>query len=100
MTLDSIPDESTILRFRHFLDQHELTKKLFQSSEQYLSEHGLNLREGTIVDASIVSAPNSTKNKDRKRDLEMKRARKATSGTLGRRCTLAAIPRDEFIVSL
>ena len=54
VTLDSVPDESTILRFRHFLEAQELTKKLFQVTEQYMSAQGLILSEGTIVDASII----------------------------------------------
>jgi len=83
VTLNSIPDESTILRFRHFLEQHELTQKLFQSSEYYLSEHGLILSEGTIVDASIVSASSSTKNKDHQRDSEMKQAKKGNQWYFG-----------------
>ena len=52
--LDEVPDESTVCRFRHFLERYELTQKLFRISEQYLSECGLMLSEGTIVDASIV----------------------------------------------
>lgn len=83
VTLDGVPDESTICRFRHFLEEHELTKKLFQVSEQYLSEHGLLLSEGTIVDASIISAPSSTKNKERQRDPEMKQTKKGNQWYFG-----------------
>ena len=67
LSLDKIPDESTILGFRHVLEKHELTAKLFRVTEKHLSKHGLILSEGTIVDASIVSAPSSTKNKERER---------------------------------
>ncbi len=81
--LASIPDESTICRFRHFLETHELTKKLFEVTERYLSEHGLILSEGTIVDASIVSAPSSTKNEDRQRDPEMKSTKKGNQWFFG-----------------
>lgn len=83
VSLDKVPDESTILNFRHFLEKHELTKKLFQSTERYLSEHGMILSEGTIVDASIVSAPSSTKNKDRQRDPEMKQSKKGNQWFFG-----------------
>lgn len=83
VSLDSVPDESTILNFRHFLERHELTKKLFQSTEQYLSEHGMILSEGTIVDASIISAPSSTKNKERQRDPEMKQSKKGNQWYFG-----------------
>ena len=83
ITLDSIPDESTILRFRHFLEKHELTKKLFQVTEQYMSDQGLILSEGTIVDASIILAPSSTKNKDRQRDPDMKQTKKGNQWYFG-----------------
>ncbi len=83
ITLDSIPDESTILRFRHFLEKHELTKILFQVAEQYMSDQGLILSEGTIVDASIISAPSSTKNKDRQRDPDMKQTKKGNQWYFG-----------------
>lgn len=54
--MDSIPDENTILRFRHRLEKEGLTSKLFQKLEGYLSEHGLIVNEGTIVDATIIGA--------------------------------------------
>ena len=72
VTLESVPDETTILKFRHFLARHGLTQALFRVTKRYLSERGLLLSEGTIVDASIISAPSSTKNKERQRDPEMK----------------------------
>lgn len=74
--IDEVPDESTILNFRHFLEAHRLTSMLFRITEQYLSEQGLILSEGTIVDATIISAPSSTKNQDRQRDPEMKQTKK------------------------
>ena len=66
--LDSVPDESTILKFRHFMERHGLTEALFRVTRRYLSERGLLLSEETIVDASIISAPSSTKNRDRQRE--------------------------------
>lgn len=81
--IESIPDETTILNFRHFLERHRLTEQLFEISTQYLSERGLLLREGTIVDASIISAPSSTKNKDRQRDPEMKQTKKGNTWHFG-----------------
>ena len=69
---ESIPDETTILKFRHFLEAHRLTEALFRLTRRYLSARGLLLHEGTIVDASIISAPSSTKNREGKRDPEMK----------------------------
>lgn len=80
---EQIPDESTILGFRHLLEKHELTEKLFRLMEQYLSDQGLILSEGTIVDASIVAAPPSTKNKDKARDAEMKQTKKGNQWHFG-----------------
>lgn len=81
--LDNIPDETTILRFRHLLERHHLTEKLFRKTEKYLSDRNLILSEGTIVDATIVSAPSSTKNQDRQRDPEMKQTRKGNNWHFG-----------------
>jgi transposase, IS5 family len=81
--LDSIPDESTILRFRHRLEREGLTAKLFQKVEGYLSEHGLIVNEGTIVDATIIGASGSTKNQEKKRDPEMKPTRKGNQWYFG-----------------
>lgn len=80
---EQIPDESTILGFRHLLEKHDLTEQLFQLMERYLSDRGLILSEGTIVDASIVAAPPSTKNKDKSRDPEMKQTKKGNQWHFG-----------------
>ena len=81
--LEGIPDESTILKFRHFLERHGLTEQLFQLSRRYLSERGLLLSAGTIVDASIINAPSSTKNRDRQWDPEMKQTKKGNAWYFG-----------------
>ena len=81
--MDSIPDESTICRFRHRLEREGLTAKLFQKVEGYLSEHGLIVNEGTIVDATIIGASGSTKNSEKKRDPEMKPTRKGNQWYFG-----------------
>lgn len=78
-----IPDESTILKFRHLLEKHSLGTKLFEEINRHLGEQGLMLREGTIVDASIVSAPSSTKNQTGKRDPEMHQAKKGNEWHFG-----------------
>lgn len=59
---DKIPDESTILRFRHLLERHRLTEAIFEAVKDLLADRQLMLRAGTIVDATIISAPSSTKN--------------------------------------
>lgn len=74
--MDGVPDETTILNFRHLLEEHQLPEQIFKSVNKLLTEKGLLLTEGTIVDATIIDAPSSTKNKDRKRDPEMSSTKK------------------------
>src|SRR5258708_2260012 len=66
-----VPDETTILRFRHLLEQHELTQAIFEEIQALLEGRRLVLRSGTIVDATIIAAPSSTKNPRASRDPEM-----------------------------
>ena len=73
---EGVPDESTILRFRHLLERHGLTQAIFDSITGLLEERRLLLRSGTIVDATIIAAPSSTKNASATRDPEMKQTRK------------------------
>lgn len=63
-----MPDETTILRFRHLLERHALASQVLATINAHLAEHGLMLRTGTVVDATIIAAPSSTKNKDNARD--------------------------------
>ena len=74
--LDDLPDETTILKFRHFLERHELSKAVFEAVNQHLTEEGLLLRTGTLIDATIIHAPTSTKNQKGERDPEMHQTRK------------------------
>jgi IS5 family transposase len=80
---DPVPDETTILNFRHLLEKHQLTEKIFEKTKQYLSGKGLMLREGTIVDATIINAPSSTKNQTRTRNPEMKHTKKGNQWYFG-----------------
>jgi transposase, IS5 family len=73
---DAIPDETTILNFRHLLEKHQLTEQIFAEVRQLLEEKRLLLKSGTIVDATIISAPSSTKNADKSRDPEMRQGKK------------------------
>src|SRR6202453_261498 len=73
---DVVPDESTILRFRHLLEQHKLTEQIFGLVRSLLEQKRLLLKSGTIVDATIIDAPPSTKNEAKARDPEMKQGRK------------------------
>jgi transposase, IS5 family len=83
LTSELVPDETTILRFRHLLEQHQLTAKLFADVRQLLEEKQLLLKSGTIVDATIIAAPPSTKNAAKERDPEMKQTRKGKQWHFG-----------------
>jgi IS5 family transposase len=76
LTRGSVPDETTILNFRRLLETHDLTPKVFAAVNAYLTDEGLLLRQGTIVDATIIHAPSSTKNATKSRDPEMHQTRK------------------------
>lgn len=91
--LDSVPDESTICRFRHRLEREGLTAKLFCKVESYLSDQGLIVNEGSIVDATIIGASGSTKNKERKRDPEMKPTRKGNQWYFGMKAHVGTDPQ-------
>jgi IS5 family transposase len=81
--LEKVPDETTILNFRRRLERHELGRRLFDEINAYLAAQGLSLREGTIVDASIIAAPPSTKNEQGKRDPEMHQTKKGNEWHFG-----------------
>lgn len=83
LTRGSVPDETTILNFRRLLEQHELAPKLLAAVNAHLSDKGLLLRQGTIVDATIIHAPPSTKNKDKARDPEMHQTKKGNQWFFG-----------------
>ncbi len=74
---DVIPDETTILNFRHLLEEHNLTKKILDTVNSLLEEKGVLLKQGSIVDATLITAPSSTKNKGKKRDPEMSSTKKS-----------------------
>jgi IS5 family transposase len=74
---EPVPDESTIMNFRHLLEKKKLTEKMFKATGKFLAERGLILRSGTIVDATIIHAPNSTKNEEKRRDPEMSSTKKS-----------------------
>ena len=78
-----MPDETTILNFRRRLQAHQLAGRLFGEVVSLLAEQGLILREGTIVDATLIAAPASTKNKARRRDPQMSSSRKASQWHFG-----------------
>ena len=81
--IDPLPDESTILHFRHLLERHNLGQGLFTEVKEYLAEQGVWLKEGTIVDATIIEAPSSTKNRSGQRDPEMRQVKKGNQYHFG-----------------
>jgi len=86
----SVPDATTLLKFRRLLEEHQLTAQVFEQINRHLAEHGLLLREGTMVDATIIAAPPSTKNKDKARDPEMHQAKKGEQWHFGMKAHIGA----------
>jgi IS5 family transposase len=80
---DRIPDETTILNFRHLLERHGLTEAIFADVNAHLADKGITLRSGTLVDATIIDAPSSTKNKAGARDPEMSSTKKGNDWYFG-----------------
>ena len=80
---DVIPDETSILNFRRLLERHQFTERVFAEINAHLSERGMFMGKGTIVDATIINAPSSTKNAEKKRDPEMHQTRKGKQWYFG-----------------
>jgi len=80
---DALPSDTAMLRFRHLLERHELAQAMLSEINAMLSERGLLLREGTIVDATLIHAPSSTKNEEGKRDPEMSQTKKGNQWYFG-----------------
>jgi IS5 family transposase len=80
---ESAPDATTLLKFRRLLEENDLTRRVFDEIKAHLASKGLSMRVGTIVDATLIAAPPSTKNKDGKRDLEMHQSKKGNDWHLG-----------------
>ena len=80
---DRAPDATTLLKFRHLLEKHDLCKAMFRQLNELLEEQGLIMRGGSIVDATIISAPSSTKNRDKARDPEMHQTKKGNQWYFG-----------------
>lgn len=83
LSMERIPDETTILNFRRLLEKHELAAGILCVINGYLGDRGLSLRLGTIVDATLIHAPSSTKNQDGKRDPEMHQTKKGNQYYFG-----------------
>jgi len=81
--LSRLPDESTILRFRHLLEEHDLSQQIMAAINATLAKKGLMLKTGTVVDATLIAAPSSTKNKDGERDPEMHQTKQGNQWHFG-----------------
>ena len=86
----SVPDATTLLKFRHLLEEHELTKQILAEVAALLSERQLLMREGTIVDATIIAAAPSTKNRRKERDPEMHQTKKGNEWHFGMKAHIGA----------
>lgn len=94
------PDETTICKFRHLMERHNLGDELFRLINVYLEENGLKVSRGTIVDASIISAPSSTKNRKKERDPEMGATRKGNQWYFGMKAHIGVDSRSKLIHSV
>lgn len=83
LSRESAPDATTVLKFRRLLETHALTENIFQTINGHLAAKGLMMREGTIVDATLIAASPSTKNKDKQRDPEMHQSKKGNDWHFG-----------------
>ena len=92
-----LPDETTILRFRHLLERHDLAKDMLRLVNDLLGAKGLMLRTGTAVDATLISAPSSTKNEQGERDPEMKQTKKGNNWYFGMKAHIGVDSHSGFV---
>jgi transposase, IS5 family len=95
--VEAAPDETTVCKFRHLLEKHKLGKKLLVSVNEHLRRSGIKITTGTIVDATIIGAPSSTKNKDGKRDPEMHQTAKGKQWYFGMKAHIGVDGRTKLI---
>lgn len=100
LNLERIPDETTILNFRRLLEKHALAAGILAVINGYLGDRGLSLRQGTIVDATLIHAPSSTKNKDGKRDPQMHQTKKGNQYYFGMKAHIGADAESGLVHSV
>ncbi|SEB90958.1 IS5 family transposase [Pseudomonas anguilliseptica] len=100
LSLERIPDETTILNFRRVLEKNELAAGILAVINGYLGDRGLSLRQGTIVDATLINAPSSTKNKDGKRDPEMHQTKKGNQYYFGMKAHIGVDDKSGLVHSV
>ncbi|WGJ13300.1 IS5 family transposase [Methylocapsa sp. D3K7] len=96
---EAAPDETTICRFRHLLEAHDLGRRLFEEAHRHLEANGLKVSTGTIVDATIIHAPSSTKNASKTRDPEMHQTRKGNQWYFGMKAHIGVDSKTKIIHS-
>ena len=97
---EPVPDETTICKFRHILEAHQIGEQLFARIGEYLTKQGLQVDRGTIVDATIISAPSSTKNRTKERDPEMHQAKKGNQWYFGMKAHIGVDSQTKLIHSV
>lgn len=97
---EPVPDETTICKFRHLMERHNLGDALFHKVNDYLAENGMKVARGTIVDATIINAPSSTKNKDKARDPDMHQTRKGNQWYFGMKAHIGVDSKSKLIHSV
>lgn len=97
---EDAPDATTLLKFRRLLETHRLTERIFAAINAHLTERGLILKEGTVVDATIIAAPSSTKNRDGQRDPEMHQTKKGNQWHFGMKAHIGADMDSGLVHSL
>lgn len=95
--MEAAPDETTVCKFRHLLERHKLGKTLLKAVNKYLRENGIKIANGTIVDATIIGAPSSTKNKDGERDPEMHQTAKGKQWYFGMKAHVGVDSKSKLI---
>ena len=95
-----LPDETTILRFRHLLERHNLAVDMLRVVNDILQAKGMLMRTGTVVDATLISAPSSTKNTDGERDPEMKQTKKGNNWYFGMKARIGVDARSGLVHSV
>jgi transposase, IS5 family len=94
---EGAPDETTVCKFRHLLERHKLGKQLLSTVNTYLARNGIKISNGIIVDATIIGAPSSTKNRDGKRDPEMHQTAKGKQWYFGMKAHIGVDSRHNLI---
>ena len=97
---EGAPDETTVCKFRHLLEEHKLGKRIFEEVGRHLHTQGLKVSTGTIVDATIINAPSSTKNKDNARDPEMHQTKKGNQWYFGMKAHIGVDSKTKLIHSV